>query len=85
VKEVGTPGQDWFLQERPAAMGGEFFAPGADEAIWPIAKPEGCVRMRRRQAEQDLAGISANAGERISDAISGVESDVGWLRHVGPL
>lgn len=57
------------------AVGGQAFAKGAEEAVWPIAELKLRFGMRGSQPQQDLTGVDSNSREIVSDAVGGVESD----------
>ena len=57
------------------AVGGKFFAKGAEEAVRTIAELELGFRVRGSQSQQDLTGVDAHSREMVSDAVSRVESD----------
>ena len=75
MENVGAARHNGFLQEKSAAVGGQAFTKGAEEAVRTIAELELGFRVRDSQSQQDLTGVDAHSREMISDAVSRVESD----------
>jgi hypothetical protein len=75
MENTGAARHNGLLEEKPAAVGGQAFIKGAEEAVRTIAELELGFRVRGNQPQQDLTGVDAYSREMVSDAVSGVESD----------
>src|SRR5947208_3889292 len=73
MEEVRAAWNNGLLEQKSAAVAWESFTPGAQEAMRPVAKLKGGLRIRAGETEEDLTGVDAYTREVISQTVSGVE------------